>query len=218
MAVYEYVGMDAAGKAVKGIIDADSPKTARGRLRKQGVFPTEVKEQRAGAATVKGLNVEIDVGKYFQRVSAQDLAQMTSQLSTLIGANIPMVESLAALVDQVDNPKLKAALADVKEKVNEGSTMARALRAHPTIFSDLYVNMVDAGEQSGALEVVLQRLTEFTEKQVALQGKLVSALIYPLLMMLVSGGLVLGLFVVAVALLLTLRLRLREQRRRLATD
>lgn len=194
MAVYAYVGMDAAGKAVKGIIDADSAKGARGRLRKQGVFPTEVKEQRGGATEGRGLNVRIDFSKYLERVSVQELSQMTSQMSTLIGAGIPMVETLTALVDQVDNPKLKSALTDVKEKVNEGISLAKAMRAHPTVFSDLYINMVDAGEQSGALDVVLLRLTDFTEKQVALQGKLIAALTYPLLMVGVSGALVLGLF------------------------
>lgn len=194
MAVFEYVGMDAAGKATKGIVDADSPKGARTRLRKQGVFPTEVWEKKEGATRGRGLNVEIDFGKYFQRVSVQDLATVTSQLATLIGAGIPMVEALSALVDQTENPKLKAVLVDVREKVNEGWSLAKAMRQHPAIFTDLYVNMVDAGEQSGALDVVLQRLTEYTEASVALRGKLVAAITYPILMMGVSTALVLGLF------------------------
>jgi len=194
MAVYEYVGLDGVGKGVKGIIDADSARTARGRLRKQGVFPTEVKEQSKGATQGKGLNVQVDFGKYFQRVGATDIAQMTSQLSTLVGAGIPMVDSLTALVDQVENPLLKSALADIKEKVNEGHSLAKAMRGHPKVFNDLYVNMVDAGEQSGALEIVLKRLTEFTEKTVQLNSKLVSALTYPAIMILMSSALVLGLF------------------------
>lgn len=194
MPVYEYAGLDAAGKAVKGIVDADSSRSARARLRKQGLYPTEVHEQRAAVTKGTGLNVQIDVGKYFQRVSVQDIAQLTQQLSTLIGAGIPMVEALNALVDQVENPLLKSTLTDVKEKVNEGSSLAKALRAHPKVFDELYVNMVDAGEQSGALEVVLERLVEFTEKSVALRSKLVSATTYPLLMTTFSGLLVLGLF------------------------
>lgn len=194
MAVYEYVGLDGAGKAAKGIIDADTAKTARSRLRKQGVFPTEVWEKKEGATRGKGINVEVDFGKYFQRVSVQDLATVTSQLATLIGAGIPMVEALSALVDQTENPKLKAVLVDIRQKVNEGWSLARAMRGHPTVFSDLYVNMVDAGEQSGALDVVLQRLTEYTEASVALRGKLIAAVTYPLLMMAVSSALVLGLF------------------------
>lgn len=194
MAVYEYVGLDGAGKSTKGIVDADSAKTARGRLRKQGVFPTEVWEKKEGATRGKGINVEIDFGKYFQRISVQDLATLTSQLSTLIGAGIPMVEALTALVDQTENPKLKGVLVEVRQKVNGGTSLARALRAHPEVFGELFVNMVDAGEQSGALDLVLTRLTQYTEGQVALRGKLVAAVTYPILMMVVSGALVLGLF------------------------
>src|SRR5688572_10361788 len=100
MAVFEYVGLDGAGKPVKGIIDADTPKSARGRLRKQGVFPTEVHEKKAGATSGRGINVQIDFKKYFERVGVQDLSQMTSQLSTLVGAGIPVVEALTALVEQ----------------------------------------------------------------------------------------------------------------------
>lgn len=194
MAVFEYVGLDAGGKPAKGVIEGESPKVARARLRKIGVFPTDVWEKRQGAARGRGLNIEIDFSKYFQRVSANDLSTMTSQLSTLVGASIPLVEALSALVDQTENPKLKAVLVEVRGKVNEGWSLAKALRGHPAIFGDLFINMVDAGEQSGALEVVLQRLTEYMESQVALQSKVVSAVTYPILMVIVSSALVLGLF------------------------
>jgi general secretion pathway protein F len=194
MPVFEYVGVDGAGKPSKGVVDADSPKGARSRLRKQGVFPTDVWVQRQGAARGKGLNVEIDFAKYFQRVSATDLSTMTSQLSTLVGASIPLVEALSALVDQTENPKLKSVLVEVREKVNEGWSLAKAMRAHPKVFEDIVVNMVDAGEQSGALDVVLQRLTDYMEGQVELQSKIVTAVTYPILMVCVSSALVIGLF------------------------
>ena len=197
MAVFEYKGFDAAGKAVSGSVDSDGAKNARAKLRKQGVFPTDVVEQNAKAGGVrgKGINIQIDFSKYFQRVSAQDLSSLTSQLSTLVGAGIPMVEALSAMIDQVENPKLRVVLAEVRDKVNEGSTLAQAMRDHKNIFSDLYVNMVRAGETSGALDVVLLRLAEYTESQVKLQGKLISAMIYPVLMTFVGLGIVLGLFV-----------------------
>lgn len=197
MAVFEYKGFDAAGKAVSGSVDSDGAKNARAKLRKQGIFPTDVVEQNAkgGGVRGKGINIQIDFSKYFQRVSAQDLSSLTSQLSTLVGAGIPMVEALSAMIDQVENPKLRVVLAEVRDKVNEGSTLANAMRDHKDIFSDLYVNMVRAGETSGALDVVLLRLTEYTESQVKLQGKLISAMIYPVLMTLVGLGIVLGLFV-----------------------
>ncbi|MCB9742763.1 MAG: type II secretion system inner membrane protein GspF [Alphaproteobacteria bacterium] len=196
MAVFEYKGIDAAGKAVSGIIDAEGAKVARQRLRKQGVFPTDVTEQSAGKATRgQGLSVEIDFSKYLQRVSVQDVATMTSQLSTLVGAGIPMVEALTAMLDQVENPKLRIILAEVRDKVNEGASLADGMKGHPKVFNDLYINMVRAGESSGALDIVLQRLTDYTESQVKLRGKLTAAMIYPILMSLVGGGIVTGLFV-----------------------
>jgi general secretion pathway protein F len=194
LALYEYKALDGGGKAVSGVIDADSPKTARARLRKQGIFPTDVAAKKEGAVSGQGLNVNIDFEKYFLRVSTQDIAQFTSQLSTLVGASIPLVDALSALVEQTENRKLKEVLVDVRAKVNEGSSMAKALRSHTSVFSDLFINMVDAGEQSGALEVVLRRLEEYTLKQVAMQGKLQGALAYPILMSGLSLLLVVGLF------------------------
>lgn len=196
MAAFEYKGMDARGAAISGIVDADSPKSARQKLRKQGVFPTEVWEQKAGKATRgEGLSVSVDFSRFFQRVKAADIAEMTSQLSTLVGAGIPMVEALSALIDQIENPALKVILVEVREQVNQGHTLAEALRAHPKVFGDLYVNMVAAGEQSGALDIVLVRLTEYTEASVRLRQKLVGSLTYPVLMGFVGAGIVVGLFV-----------------------
>lgn len=194
MPVFEYVGLDAAGRAAKGLIEADNAKVARTRLRKQGVFPTDVKEQARGATRGKGLNVEIDVSKYFQFVSPRDVSQLTQQLSTLIGAAVPMVEALTALVDQTEKSKLKVILSQTKEKVNEGATLADALGAHPRVFDNLYVQMVRAGERSGALDEVLDRLAAYTDSQVKLQGKVMSALIYPILMSVVGLLILTGLF------------------------
>lgn len=195
MPVYEYKGLDSGGKAIAGIIDADTAKIARSRLRKQGVFPTEISEQVEGAAKGSGLNLEIDVSKYFQFISPRDVAILTTQMSTLIGAHIPMAEALAALVDQAEKARLKIVMSKVKEKVNEGSTLADALQDHPRIFDDLYVHMVRAGEKSGALAEVLKRLSKFTESQVKLQGQILSALAYPVLMSCVGLAILFGLFV-----------------------
>ena len=127
MAVFEYKGFDAKGAAAIGIVDADSPKGARTKLRRQGVFATDVYEQKGGGRATRGagLNVSIDFKKYFERVSSQDISTMTQQLSTLVGAGIPMVEALNALIDQTENGKLKLVLTDVREKVNEGIPLAR---------------------------------------------------------------------------------------------
>ena len=196
MAVYEYKGIDSAGKAIKGVIDADSPKSARAKLRRQSMFPTEIFEQVQGKATQgKGLNVQVDFSKYFQSVSAQDIATMTSQLSTLVGAGIPMVEALSALIEQIDNPALKPVLVKIREDVNQGDALAVAMKKHPKVFNHLFVSMIGAGEASGALETVLRRLTDYTEASVRLRDKLRSAMMYPVLMGIVSALIVIGLFV-----------------------
>lgn len=197
MAVFEYKGLDRNGKAVSGIIDADSPKVARYRLRRQGLFPTEVKAQArgGGAARGKGLNVEVDFAKYFQFISGRDISILTRQMATMLGASVPMAETLKALVDQSEKSKLKVIVSEVKEKVNEGSTLADAMKVHPRVFDELYVHMVRAGEKAGALSLVLERLAEFNEARVKLRGKIIAALVYPILMMIVGTLILLALFV-----------------------
>jgi general secretion pathway protein F len=195
MPVFKYEGFDAGGKALSGLVDADSAKVARTRLRKQGVFPTDVKEQTQAATRGTGLNVQIDVSKWFQRISSRDISQMTTQLSVLIGASIPMVEALNALTDQTEKPPLKLILTQVKEKVNEGSPLADALGEHPKVFENLFVQMVRAGERSGALDEVLRRLAHYTDNQVKTQGKVLSALLYPILMSMVGLLILSGLFI-----------------------
>lgn len=195
MPVFEYKGVTKSGKAANGIIDAESAKVARSKLRIQGVFPTEMHVQKKGQVTRgKGSNVEIDVSRYIQFISYKDVTILTRQLATLIGASVPMAESLGALVDQTEKARLKIILSEVKEMVNEGGTLADAMMKHPRVFDDLYVQMVRAGEKSGALDVVLKRLAEFRESQGKLRGKVVSAMIYPILMSIVGTGILIGLF------------------------
>lgn len=196
MPVYEYKALSAGGKIESGIVDAESPKAARAKLRKTGIFPTDLSEETAGAAgkvakKKKSASVEVDLKKVFgSGVSTQDLAIMTRQLATLLAAGISMIEALTALTDQVENERLKVAVSAIKEKVNEGSGLAQAMRAYPKIFSDLYCNMIAAGEASGALDVVLRRLAEFQEAQVALNNKLLAAMVYPAVMLLVGLGVI----------------------------
>ncbi len=195
MPVFEYKGFDGSGKQVAGIIDADNAKVARTRLRRQGMFPSEVREQKQGGGVQgKGLNVEIDFSKYFQMISRRDIATLTSQLATLLGASIPMSESLVALVDQTEKTKLKVILSQVKEQVNGGATLADAIKDHPKVFDDLFVHMVRAGERTGALDQVLKRLATFSDAQVKLQGSIVAAMAYPILMGFVGVLMLMGLF------------------------
>jgi general secretion pathway protein F len=190
MPVFEYRALTGNGKAVQGLREADSSRSLRATLRREGVFLTEVLgEQQVKAQQAREVNVRRWV---LGRVSAEDLAIATRQLAVLVHAGIPLVEALTALVEQADKEKLKRILGDVKQRVNEGSTLADALAVHPRVFGDLYVNMIRAGEHSGALEIVLVRLADFTESQARLRSKILGTMAYPAAMV-VIGSLVLGI-------------------------
>jgi general secretion pathway protein F len=197
MPVYQYVGIDQKGKRATGMVDADSERAARFKLRRQGVFPTTLVPQGSASAPQKiGLN--FDVSKFFKRVKVKDVAIMTRQLSSLLNAGIPLVESLEALTEQIDNEKLKAILTEVREEVVAGSKFSDSLGKHPKVFGDLYVNMINAGEASGTLDVVLMRLADFTEGQAALRSKVIGAMVYPVIMTIVGFALLSMLLVYVV--------------------
>jgi len=195
MAVFAYKGIDASGRNVKGVRDAESPRALRNLLKRDGVLVTEVLEHTEAA---KKSAREIDLKRFFRRVSILHIAISTQQLSVLLKAGIPLVEALTALIDQLEQPELKASFTDVRDKVNEGTSLADALEAHPKYFSNLYVSMVAAGEASGTLEVVLERLAEFLDAQAKLKGKVSSALAYPAFMAIMGLGIVLVMMTVVV--------------------
>ncbi len=184
MPIYEYKGLTTAGKNVKGIQDAESKAALRSHLQGKGIFVTEVFEGKG--ATKSADNRDIDFKRMLQFVTLRDIAVFTRQLATLLRAGIPLVESLNALSDQTEKEEFQRVLSDVRRQVNEGSSLANALRSHPKQFSDLYVNMVKAGESAGNLDTVLERLTEFLEAQIDLRSKIVGAMIYPIIMLFIG--------------------------------
>jgi general secretion pathway protein F len=184
MPVYEYKALDRAGKSRDGIVDADSPIAARQKLRVSGVFPVELKETSSSLRETAPVHTSIST--LFNRVKSGELSAATRQLAILLGAGITLVSSLEAMISQVPNPLLKKILAQTKESVNEGNSLAFSLSQHPKVFSQMYVNMVRAGEESGSLDLVLHRLAELTEHQQALKGRLKAALAYPVLMLLIG--------------------------------
>jgi general secretion pathway protein F len=187
MPVYEYKGYDKNGEKTSGILDADSKAALRKRLQSKGIYTTEVYE--SDDAEAGGSDREIDVGQLFEWVRLQDIAAFTRQLATLLSAGIPLVEALDALADQTEKEELKRIVSDLKQSVNEGSSLANAIDEHSEHFDNLYMNMVKAGESSGNLDLVLQRLTEFLEDRIELRGKITGAMIYPALMSVVGVGL-----------------------------
>jgi general secretion pathway protein F len=192
MPVFAFKGVNAAGKSINGLLDAESSRSARGKLRKDGVFLTELNEQR-GVTSVKASTGRSFRLPIFSRVPPLELALATRQAATLLSSGIPLVEGLTALTEQTENVRLRGALGEARERVNEGSQLADAL-AQTGVFPDLYVSMVRAGEAGGALETVLERLADYLESQVRLRNKVSSILIYPSVMfgfaMLVVGVLV----------------------------
>jgi type II secretion system protein F len=184
MAVFEYRGIQiASGKPVKGYRDADNAKALRAVLRRDGVLLTEANEEAEQGSKA---GRKRDLFAFMHRPSTADVAVMTRQLATLVRAGVPLVESVAALVEQVEKEQLKKTLTAVRETLNEGTSFAKSLEAHPKIFPSLYTNMVAAGEASGTLEAVLERLADFMEGQARLKGKVTAALAYPVLMLFIG--------------------------------
>ncbi|QQR89515.1 MAG: type II secretion system inner membrane protein GspF [Myxococcales bacterium] len=195
MTAFAWKGVNSQGRTLKGVRDADSAKAARALLRKEGILVTHVQEQNSQTLAA---SKDINFKKLFQRISISDVAVSTRLLATLLKSGIPLVEALNALIEQLEKPELKAAFNQTRDKVNEGISLAEALAEHSKIFTPLYINMVSAGEASGTLEVVLERLAEFLESQARLRGKVVSAMAYPMFMGLMGFAVIALMMVVVV--------------------
>jgi general secretion pathway protein F len=207
--VYTWKGLNAGGKAVGGTRDADSAKGLRLVLRRDGIFVTEHREMlggggraaattaTAGGAPVPFFKREVDLSRFVQSVSPQEVAVFTRQLATLLRAGIPLAEALGALSEQSDNKRFEVVLTGVRQKVNEGSSLAETLGQHPKIFPEIYTNMVRSGEAAGNLDAVLARLADFLDAQHALRSKVSSAMTYPIIMMVLGSG-IMGLLMVVV--------------------
>ncbi len=185
MPVYEYTALDRRGKSITGIIDADSAVSARQKLKVSGAFPVEVKETYSTPKDTGSGSKSIL--SFLKRVKPSELSAMTRQISTLLGAGVTLVGSLEAVILQAGNPLLKKILAQIKESVNQGNSLAFSLSQHPNVFSQVYINMVRAGEASGSLDLVLERLSEFSEHQQALSGRFKAALAYPVFMFFIGS-------------------------------
>jgi type IV pilus assembly protein PilC len=195
MPKYTFTALDARGKESKGEVDADSQTSALGRIREKGLFPTNVTEvgtagrkSRTATTGARGaaLKKEIKFPVLFSRVKPKELMVITRQMATLVDAGLPLVRSLEVLQKQEKNAGLRKALHGMAESIQSGSTFAEALAQHPKIFNKLYVNMAKAGEIGGVLDKVLVRLAEFMEKAQKIKNKVVSAMIYPVVVLIMA--------------------------------
>jgi len=190
MAVFEYKGLNKSGKSVKGIIDADSSRTAKMKLKKDGIYVVDIKNKSNSKQKASNR-------KSAQKKSANiaDISSLTRQLATLLKANVPLVDSLQAVSEQMEIPFLQEVLSEAKNSVNEGGSLSRALAKYPKVFNKIYISMVEAGEMSGTLDIILIRLAEFTEAQNELNTRVRSAMLYPIIMFVFTAAMLMGLFV-----------------------
>lgn len=179
MGAYQYQALKKNGSNDKGVIEADSERHARQLLREQGLVPTQIQTLAAKRTTnTKG------------KISAGDLSLLTRQLATLLAAGIPVEESLRGVAEQTEKDKVRELMIGIRAKVLEGYGLAQAMAQYPHAFPELYRATVNAGEQTGRLDVVLEKLADYTENQQKTRQKVQQALIYPILMILVSTAII----------------------------
>lgn len=205
MPLFQYTAMDANGKEQKGKKEAASEEAVATFLKEQGMFPTSIRPARGskdekkktaskqgGAKNAGGL-MSMQIGG--NNIRKKDLVTLTRQLAILLDAGLPLIRSLKTLERQAKNPALKNVLGKVSESVEGGSTFSEALAQHPKSFDKLYLNMIRAGEAAGKMEVILTRLAEFMEKAARITGKVKSAMVYPIIVLVIAGLIGTGLMI-----------------------
>jgi len=189
---FAYTGRDSSGKLVKGRVDAAGEASVVSRLRTMGIAPVSIQQVTGGT----GLNRDISMGGLFdKKVTIKDLAVMSRQLATMIGAGLPLLKSLTILADQSENPKLASTLDDVRAAVEGGSTFSDALAKHPREFPPIFLNLVRAGEVGGFLETSLESVAKNYEKEVELKATIKSALTYPVVVLIMALLAVVGMII-----------------------
>jgi general secretion pathway protein F len=185
MPVYQYKGLRTDGKQTVGIVDAESVRSARLKLRKDGLYPTEIAETQS-SARLKTQQQPAGLGKPSVELSGQELALFTRQLGTLLVAGLPLVDALGVLVDQMEKKVQRSWVADVREQIREGHPLSQAFEQTGANVPEVYIHMVRAGEASGALDAILLQLADFLDAQLALKQRITNAALYPALMLAVA--------------------------------
>jgi type IV pilus assembly protein PilC len=204
MANFQYTALDAKGEQTTGALSATTQDEAIKQLRAKGLYPTDIFEEGKGKAKGKSAPAKgksqakakpTAKGKTGGSIKPKSLMIFTRQLATLIDSGLPLLRSLTVLEKQEPNPVLKATVSSLAENVQGGSTFSESLAQHPKIFNKLYVNMVKAGELGGVLEIVLNRLAEYQEKAQKLKNKIVSAMVYPVIVMFIAVAILVFLMI-----------------------
>jgi type IV pilus assembly protein PilC len=204
MANFQYAALDAKGEQTTGVVSAGTEAEAIAQLRAQGLYPTQIQEEgkgKKGHKTVAPLKRNAKAREKASkknlggRIKPKNLMIFTRQLATLIDSGLPLLRSLTVLEKQEPNVVLRATVSALAENVQGGSTFSESLAQHPKIFNKLYVNMVKAGELGGVLEIVLNRLAEYQEKAQKLKNKIVSAMVYPVIVMFIAVAILVFLMI-----------------------
>ena len=195
MPIFEYKAIDSDNRVKKGIIDADTPRDARLQLKKDALFVTDIKESRGKKKSVVAIKGVTGVAAP-NKARLEQVAAVTRQMASLLQAGIPLAEALRMIIEQAPDKKIESVYRDIREKVTQGMPLGDAVLQHPAYFTELYANMVRAGESSGALDKMLVRLAQFMQAQTRLKNRVGAAMIYPMIMVIVG--------VLVVALLMTL--------------
>jgi len=194
MPIFGYKVRSQQGSVLTGTMEAGEQRMVVDRLRRQRFIVLEIGEIKKNA--LKDVLDSINFLK--KRVRQKDLVLFSRQLSTLIGAGVPIVQGLTILLDQIDNPAFKEVISNVREDIESGTSITEALGRHPAVFGELYVNMVRAGELGGILDAILERLSGYLEAAATLRGKIKSAMVYPAAISLVAGAVTTFLIIVVV--------------------
>ncbi len=188
MPIFEYKAFTSAGETKVGILDADSAREARIKLRKDNVHVIEIKPVNEKSKSLGArLRARVSTSSANSKKTLDEVATVTRQLATLLGAGIPLTEALKALIEQSESKSLEMVFRDVREKVSQGVNFGDALAFHPNYFNELYINMIRAGEASGNLDIVMARLAEFTAGQRQLRAKVSAALTYPIVLVIIGA-------------------------------
>lgn len=187
MAAFDYQAVDSRGKTKKGVIEGDTPRQARALLREQGLMPTEVVLTLSSEKNKSGKKSN---RSNKSKVSAAELALITRQLATLVESGLPLEEALVAIAEQGEKNAIKSMVMGVRTKVTEGYGLAESMAEYPKVFNHLYRAMVAAGEKSGHLDKVLNRLADYTEQREQMRSQIIQALVYPVIMTVVAVGVI----------------------------
>lgn len=194
MAQFYYIALDASGKKKKGVIDTDNIKQARKKIKEMGLFPVELSESQDSFSEkiISSISSSDEKKKSFSfslfkpRINNASLCLITRQISTLVSSSITIEETLRAVAKQCETPSHGEILLAVREHVCEGLPLSDSMKKFPSVFDDLYTSMVAAGEKSGQLDRVLERLADYTEQKQEIKGKVIQAMVYPVILTIVA--------------------------------